>query len=275
MLLKRNRRLPLQWRHNGRDVVSNHQPHDCLLNRLFRRRSKKTSKFRVTGLCAANSSVTGEFPAQMASNEENVSINDLPIPKNFIGGMHFRTFGQNVRRFADDIFKCIFVNEKFCILNKISLTFVSSGLIHNNPALVQIMAWRRIGDKPLSEPILPQFIEAYLRHQVGDELICHVVVVMDTHFLIMCQIYYFGMPNGPSKFSESGTQPTVACYRYATPFFIQRGHRRSLPILRKNFFLIWEESDGGHRIKRALYIGIKRLWHSLPFEHSLTHQLFA
>ena len=44
--------MSLQWRHNGRDGISNHQPHDCLLNRLFRRRSKKTSKFRVTGLCA-------------------------------------------------------------------------------------------------------------------------------------------------------------------------------------------------------------------------------
>ena len=42
----------LRWRHNGRDSVSNHQPHDCLLNRLFKRRSKKTSKLRVTGLCA-------------------------------------------------------------------------------------------------------------------------------------------------------------------------------------------------------------------------------
>ena len=40
----------LQWHHNGRDSVWNHQPHDCLLNRLFRRRSKKTSKLRVTGL---------------------------------------------------------------------------------------------------------------------------------------------------------------------------------------------------------------------------------
>ena len=64
----------LQWRHNGRDSVSNHQPHDCLLNRLFRRRSKKTSKLRVTGLCAGNSPGTVEFPAQMASNAENVSI---------------------------------------------------------------------------------------------------------------------------------------------------------------------------------------------------------
>ena len=66
--------ITLQWRHNGRDSVSNHQPHECLLNRLFRRRSKKASKLRVTGLCAGNSPGTGEFPAQMASNAENVSI---------------------------------------------------------------------------------------------------------------------------------------------------------------------------------------------------------
>ena len=62
--------LSLQWRHNGLDGVSAHPPHDCLFNHLFRRRSKKTSKFRVAG----NSPVTGEFPAQMASNAENVSI---------------------------------------------------------------------------------------------------------------------------------------------------------------------------------------------------------
>ena len=47
--------LSLQWRHNDHDSVSNHQPHGCLLNRLFRRRSKKTSKLRVTGLCVGNS----------------------------------------------------------------------------------------------------------------------------------------------------------------------------------------------------------------------------
>ena len=64
----------LQWRQNGRDSVSYHQPHDCLLNRLFKRRSKKKSKLRVTGLCVGNSPVTGEFPAQMSSIAENVSI---------------------------------------------------------------------------------------------------------------------------------------------------------------------------------------------------------
>ena len=66
--------MPLLWRHNGPDGVSNHQPHHCLLNRLFRRRSGKTSKLRVTYLCAGNSPGTGEFPAQMASNAENVPI---------------------------------------------------------------------------------------------------------------------------------------------------------------------------------------------------------
>ena len=51
-----------------------HQRLYCLHKRLFRRRSKITSKLRVTGLCAGNSPGTGEFPAQKASNEENVSI---------------------------------------------------------------------------------------------------------------------------------------------------------------------------------------------------------
>ena len=68
---------PLQWCHNARDDVWNHQPHDCLLNRLFRRKSKKTSKIRVTGLCAGNSPVIGGFPAQRASNAENVPFDDI------------------------------------------------------------------------------------------------------------------------------------------------------------------------------------------------------
>ena len=66
--------ISLQWCHNERNGVPNHQPHDCLLKRLFRRRSKKTSKLRVAGLCAGNSPVTGEFPTQRASNAENASI---------------------------------------------------------------------------------------------------------------------------------------------------------------------------------------------------------
>ena len=69
--------IALQWRHNEHDGVSKYQPHDCLFNRLFRRRSKKTSKFRVTGLCEGNSPVTGEFPAQRASNAEKFPFDDV------------------------------------------------------------------------------------------------------------------------------------------------------------------------------------------------------
>ena len=64
----------LQWCHNGHGGVSNHQPNHCLFNRLFTRRSTKISKLRVTGLCEGNSPLTAEFPEQMASNAENVSI---------------------------------------------------------------------------------------------------------------------------------------------------------------------------------------------------------
>ena len=64
--------IPLQWRHNEHNNVSNHQAHDCSLNGLFGCRSKVTSKL-VTGLCVGNSPGTGEFPAQKASNAKNVS----------------------------------------------------------------------------------------------------------------------------------------------------------------------------------------------------------
>ena len=61
---------------------------------------------------------------------------------------------QNGRHFADDIFKCIFLNENVYFSNKILLNFVPKGPINNIPALVQIMAWRRPGDKPLFEPTM-------------------------------------------------------------------------------------------------------------------------
>ena len=80
---------------------------------------------------------------------------------------------QNRRHFADDIFKCIFVNENVWIPIAISLKFVPKGPINNIPALVQIMAWRRPGDKPLSEPVMfsllthlcvtrPQWVKRYV-----------------------------------------------------------------------------------------------------------------
>ena len=61
---------------------------------------------------------------------------------------------RNGQHFADDIFKCIFFIETIWMSIKIWLKFVPKGPIYNIPALVQIMAWRRPGDKPLSEPMM-------------------------------------------------------------------------------------------------------------------------
>ena len=70
--------LPMYQGHYS-DVImdATHQPHDYLLNRLFKRRSKKISKHRVTCLCGGNSPVTGEFTAQKASNAEIFSFDDV------------------------------------------------------------------------------------------------------------------------------------------------------------------------------------------------------
>ena len=67
-------RISLLWRHSGRECVSNYRRLDCILNRLFRRRWKETSKLCVTGLCEGNSPVTSEFPSQSSNKAENVSI---------------------------------------------------------------------------------------------------------------------------------------------------------------------------------------------------------
>ena len=71
---------------------------------------------------------------------------------------------QNGRHFADDSFERIFLNEKFCISIRISLKVVLNGLIDNKSALVQVMAWRWTGDKPLAETLPTQFTGAYMRH---------------------------------------------------------------------------------------------------------------
>ena len=93
---------------------------------------------------------------------------------------------QNGRHFADDIFKCIFLTEKARISLKISLKFVPKVRINTIPALVQIMAWRRPGDKPLSEPMMvsllthicvtrPQLFKSSLAAMLTRlRLVCHI-----------------------------------------------------------------------------------------------------
>ena len=72
--------------------------------------------------------------------------------------------GQNGRHFAAEIFKCRFMNEKYCISIQISLKMIPKGPIENKSALVQVMVWRRTGDKLLSEPSFIYPTDAYQRH---------------------------------------------------------------------------------------------------------------
>ena len=69
--------MALHWRHNDHDGVLNHQPHGCLLNRLFRRRSKKTSKLRVTGLCVGNSPGPVNSPHKGPVTRKMVPFDDV------------------------------------------------------------------------------------------------------------------------------------------------------------------------------------------------------
>ena len=135
----------------------------------------------LLAICVGNSPVSGEFPAQRQVTRSfhvffDLRLNKLlskqswgwwfemqscPLWRHCNVCINSSPPGQNSRLFAHDIFRCIFVNEKFCILVKISLKFVPKD---NNPALVQIMAWHRIGNKPLPEPMLTWFTDAYMRH---------------------------------------------------------------------------------------------------------------
>ena len=85
--------MTLHWRHNGHDGVSNHQPHGCLLNRLFRRRSKKTSKLRVTGLCVGNSPGPVNSPHKWPVTRKMVPFDDVIMAQKWT----FLTL-QNVER---------------------------------------------------------------------------------------------------------------------------------------------------------------------------------
>ena len=111
---------------------------------------------------------------------------------------------QNGRCFTDDTFKRIFLNENVRILIKISLKFVPKGLINNISTLVQIMAWRRSGDKPLSEPMMvsllthicvtrPQWVNKCMTN-VKFKKIKPYLDPMSSNFLPIASV--FGIKNG-------------------------------------------------------------------------------
>ena len=97
-------------------------------------------------------SVKMQFNGTTLANDNTLIFNYLCLMNHeMINTLKLR---KNGHHFADNVFKCIFLNENVWILLQISLKFVPNGPINNIPSLAQIMAWRRPGDKPLSEPMM-------------------------------------------------------------------------------------------------------------------------
>ena len=153
--------ITLQWRHNGRDSISNHQPHDCLLNRVFRRRLKKTSKLRVTGLCAGNSPGPVNSPHKWPVTRKMVPFDDVimiscpamettqPMQRcSFTKGLRFNTLNKKdtilrkifSQTFSWQIFFVIVIDWGFTELT-----------IHQHKV---VNARHRTGGKPLQEPTM-------------------------------------------------------------------------------------------------------------------------
>ena len=99
---------PLLWRHNGQDGVSNHQPHDCLLNRLFGHRSKKTSKLRVIGLCAGNSPVPVNSPHKGPVTRKMFPFDDVIMH-------HFYQADDIIQNGRRDLLKVSLINENLTL----------------------------------------------------------------------------------------------------------------------------------------------------------------
>ena len=116
----------LQWRHNERDGVSNHQRLICLLSRLLRRRSRKISELRVTGLCDGNPPVTGGFPSQKASNvgksiwwRHHVNTRNGPLTNThtlWCYQIAWYSFSRNALWWGEFTFKTRFVSLWFKLL---------------------------------------------------------------------------------------------------------------------------------------------------------------
>ena len=112
---------------------------------------------------------------------------------------------QDGYHFPDDVFKCIFLNENAWILIKISLRFVPKGPINNIPAFVQIMAWRRPGDKPLSESMmvkLPTHICITRPQWVKHVLVRHILLLNSLTHICLSKLTIIVSDNGLSPLSE-------------------------------------------------------------------------
>ena len=123
-------------------------------------KSRQSWTKSLIDLCSRCGSVIWDCVQQQSMSKSNrpyvTCIGWWPLYLYYVPWPHFNTLRprQDGRHFAADIFTCIFLYDNCCILIKSSLKYVRKGPIDNNQALVRIMAWRRSGDKPLSEPMM-------------------------------------------------------------------------------------------------------------------------
>ena len=112
---------------------------------------------------------------------------------------------QNGPHFTDDIFKCIFLNENLWVSVNVSLKFVPKGQINNIPALVLIMAWRRIGDKPLYEPMMISLLmHIFASFGLNNLTLIPVWISNHNHYKVWDQITYLSQTSvvAPLKFGK-------------------------------------------------------------------------
>ena len=141
----------------------------------------------------------------------------------------FETFNtlrprQDGRHFADDIFMCIFFNDNCCILIKFSLKYVHKGPIDNTPALVEIMAWRRSGDKPLSQPMMislpthicvtrPQCVKTTRKIRLGNQNLISLISIKLSFYILSADV---------SKFPIGFRGIYVLCNTFSIPWLQRR-----------------------------------------------------
>ena len=148
---------------------------------------------------------------------------------------------QNGRHFADDIFKCIFENENEWISSRISLKFVPKVRITIIPALVQIMAWRRPGDKPLSEPMMvsllthiyvtrPQWVNSLApgRFKQNFRKVIFKLILVNDGWGIFCKIAPRWMPLDLTDDKSTLVQIMAGCCQ-ATSHYLSECWPRFMP----------------------------------------------
>ena len=192
--------------HNGHDGVSNHHPHDCLLNCVFTCRSKKTSKVSVTSLCAGNSLVTGEFPAQMTSNAENVSI-WRRHHETFYGEISWMLMPRHPASLSDQQWWCWLV--EVCLTYCLSLQYIDGFVQERRNSSALALELRLSCTNPSiwgynwsAGPVQFRWLKGYIysscyyRHQIGSINLTHCYPIFpwlcawDVCYIIFCHLLH-------------------------------------------------------------------------------------